>query len=177
MGKCVQCGDEALKHEPICKPCKYPRVGFNGRGERTPITIAVDMDQVLCNFFKKYFSLKSKEIEYPQAIEGFFLDLDPMPNAIEGFKYLWENFDTYVLTRPSVWNVHCYTEKAIWVREHLGFEVLHKMVLNPQKQRNKGNYLIDDSTDAGQLDFEGTLLRFGPEHYDWNSIIKFFRGL
>lgn len=177
MGKCAQCGDQSVPTEPLCKPCKKPRVGFNGRGEETPITIAVDMDGVLCDFHKKYFALKSGIIEFPQAIEGFFLDLEPMPGAIEGFKYLWENFDTYVLTRPSIWNVHCYTEKAIWVRENLGFEVLHKLTLNPQKQRNKGHYLIDDTTDSGQLEFEGTLLKFGPGEHDWNSIIKFFQDL
>ena len=177
MGKCAQCGDESIETEPICKPCKKPRVGFNGKNERSKYTISVDMDGVLCDFHKKYLALKSLDLEFPQSLQGFFLDLEPMPGAIEGFKYLWNRFDTYVLTRPSVWNVHCYTEKAIWVREHLGFEVLHKMVLNPQKQRNKGDFLIDDTEDSGQTEFDGTFLKFGPDDHDWSTIQDFFKRL
>jgi hypothetical protein len=86
MGKCAQCGDESIETEPICKPCKKPRVGFNGKNERSKYTISVDMDGVLCDFHKKYLALKSLDLEFPQSLQGFFLDLEPMPGAIEGFQ-------------------------------------------------------------------------------------------
>lgn len=177
MRTCLQCGDHSEEHEPMCSWCKRSRVGINGRGEISPITIAVDMDGVLTDFRKKYFELKSNDLEWPQCQPGFFANLEPIPGAIEGFKYLWDNFDAYILTRPMVVNVDSYKEKAIWIREHFGLDVLHKLALNPQKQRNKGHFLIDDTTDAGQIEFEGILLKFGPDHHDWNSIKEFFKNV
>lgn len=150
----------------------FKRVGYKQR-----VRMFVDMDGVLCDFKGGYIAWKKShpEITFPQSQFGFFSNLEPMPDAIESFKKLEEHFDVYILTRPSIYNLMCYTEKADWVKRHLGFHVLENLITMCDKSlvQGKGAYLIDDTIQAGQLDFEGTLIQFGSEQFkDWNAIIK-----
>ena len=74
--------------------------------------IYVDMDGVLCDFFKASVQAKFDNPlqRYPQAQWGFFLKLEEIPDAIESFRILEEKYDVWILTRPSFENVNCYTE-------------------------------------------------------------------
>lgn len=150
---------------------------FKRMGYKQKTKVFVDMDGVLCDFYGAYMKWKSEhpEITFPQSQFGFFSNLEPIPGAIEGYNKLKENFDVYILTRPSIYNLMCYTEKADWIKRYLGFHVLENMILSCDKSLiiGKGNYLIDDDIHANQLDFEGTLLKFGGTEFpDWNAIIK-----
>ena len=82
----------------------------------------------------------------------------------------------YILTAPSVRNPSSYTEKRLWVEEHLGLGAAYKLIISPNKGLNLGHYLIDDYTKGkGQENFEGRLLQFGSAEYpDWISIRRFF---
>lgn len=149
---------------------------YFGMTEKTKVF--VDMDNVMCAFTKSYGEWKKEhpEITYPQSQFGFFSNLEPIQGAVESFKLLQKHYDVYILTRPSIYNLMCYTEKADWVKRHLGFEVLEKLIIACDKSmvKAKGAYLIDDDIQAGQLQFEGEFLRFGTEQFpDWNSIIKY----
>lgn len=138
--------------------------------------IYVDMDGVLCNFLKAYLHdlQKNPSQKYPQAQWGFFLKLEEIPGAIEGFRKLQEKYDVWILTRPSFYNVNCFTEKAEWVLEHLGFDVLEKTILAGDKSLLKGDYLIDDQDSYGQSDFEGEWIEFGSLRFpDWNSVVDY----
>ena len=148
----------------------YKRIGYLQKRK-----VFVDMDGVLCDFKGSYNAWKREhpEIEYPQSQFGFFSNLAPINGAIETFKKLQERYEVYILTRPSTYNLMCYTEKADWVKRHLGFEVLENMILMPNKSLIDGRdaYLIDDDIHAGQLDFEGELIRFGSEEfYNWKMV-------
>jgi 5'-nucleotidase len=138
--------------------------------------IYVDMDEVLCDFkkgIKKSF-IENPYQKFPQSKWGFFLKLEPMPDAIESFNLLKEEYDMYILTRPSFMNVNCYTEKVQWVWDHLGFDVVKKTILIPDKSLVKGDYLIDDSISDGQNDFEGELIRFGSEKFPtWKEVVEY----
>lgn len=134
------------------------------------------MDGTLCSFFKLARErLKSNpEQKFPQSQFGFFMELEPLPGAIESYKLLEKVFDVRILTRPSAMNIGCYSEKAYWVLKHLGFEAQEKMVLSCDKSIVKGDFLIDDEINAGQLEFEGELITFGKEPFpDWNSVIEY----
>ena len=136
----------------------------------------IDMDDVLCDYSGHYAECvyKYPELEFQQSREGYFLELEPVPGAVEAFKWLSEHFDARILTAPSVFNPHSYTEKRKWVEEHLGFEACRKLTLAPDKSVAKGHYLIDDNTDTnGQRDFEGQLILFGSDIYpDWERVIS-----
>ena len=88
--------------------------------------VYVDMDGVLCNFYKaaKQALTDNPKQKYPQSQWGFFLKLEEIPGAIEGFRKLEEKYDLWILTRPSFRNVNCYTEKAQWIWDHLGFDIV-----------------------------------------------------
>jgi 5'-nucleotidase len=137
-----------------------------------------DMDQVLCDFKKgiqnKFLNpINQIEKEFPQSRLGFFITLEPIPGAIAAVNLLQKHFDVWILSRPSFFNLNCYTEKAIWIRNHLGFEMQKKLILCGDKSICKGDYLIDDMTADGQDKFEGEFILFGSEKFpDWFSVLK-----
>ena len=151
----------------------FKRLNFRQRKK-----VFVDMDGVLCDFLNAYLAWKKDrpEIEYPQSQFGFFSNLEPIPGSIEGFKKLEEYFDVYILTRPSIYNLMCYTEKADWIRRHLGAHVLENLIICCDKSLVKGvnHILIDDTVQAGQLDFEGEFIQFGSKEFlNWDLVIKY----
>jgi 5'-nucleotidase len=136
----------------------------------------IDMDGVLCNFYKAALEAlrKNPEQKYPQSKWGFFLNLEEIPGAIDAVNKLKEEYDVWILTRPSFHNVNCFTEKAQWVWDHLGFDVLQKTIMAGDKSLLKGDYLIDDTNTAGQSDFEGEWIHFGSEKFkNWHSVLDY----
>ena len=116
--------------------------------------IYVDMDDTLCHFeraFHKAVALNPKQ-PFPQSQWGFFLGLEPYDGAIEGFRKLEEKYDVWILTKPSTRNLNCYTEKAKWIYDYFGQDIVDKLILCPDKALLKGDYLIDDKIWS---DFEG----------------------
>ena len=139
--------------------------------------VYIDMDGVLCDFegaFKKELSLNPRQ-PYPQSQYGFFINLKPLPGAIESVNKLKKDFEVWILTRPSVYNISCYSEKALWVKNYLGFEMQERTILCTDKSLLKGDYLIDDQTNHGQKDFEGELIHFATKEFpNWSSVLNFF---
>ncbi len=142
--------------------------------------IYIDMDGVLCDFYgaaKKHLKQNPKQ-PYPQSKWGFFLKLEPLPNAIESVNELKKEFDVWILTRPSFNNINCYSEKAQWVLDNLGYDMLEKTILCGDKSLVKGDYLIDDQGNAGQEQFEGEWIKFGSEKFkDWLTVMDFFKKM
>lgn len=138
--------------------------------------VYVDMDGVLCDYqtASDRDKLLYPQQPFPQSRAGFFLELDPIKDAIDAFKKLEEKYDVWILTRPSVQNVTCYTEKALWVRKYLGIETQRKTIMACDKSLLKGDYLVDDVTEHGQSEFEGEHIHFGQEKFpDWKSVINY----
>ena len=138
--------------------------------------VFVDLDGVLCNFYKaaKQSLIDNPTQKYPQSQWGFFLRLEEIPDAIESFRKLEEKYDVWILTRPSFKNVNCYTEKAQWVWDHIGYDAVEKLIIAPNKSMLKGDYLIDDQSNAGQNEFEGEWIKFNSEIFpNWKSIINY----
>lgn len=136
----------------------------------------IDMDGVLCNFYKAALEAlrKNPEQKYPQSQWGFFLKLEEIPGAIDAVNKLKEKYDVWILTRPSFHNVNCFTEKAQWIWDHLGFETLKQTIMAGDKSLVKGDYLIDDTNLSGQSEFEGEWIHFGSDKFkDWNSVLEY----
>ena len=142
---------------------------------KTP-RLYIDMDGVLCNFYKAALEAlrKNPEQKYPQSQWGFFLKLEEIPGAIDAVNKLKEKYDVWILTRPSFHNVNCFTEKAQWIWDHLGFDMVKKTIMAGDKSLLKGDYLIDDTNTAGQSDFEGEWIHFGSEKFqNWNDVLEY----
>jgi 5'(3')-deoxyribonucleotidase len=135
--------------------------------------IYVDMDRTLCDYDKGYIKWR-EGYEYPQSKEGFFRDLDPLPGAIEAYKYLDNKYDVWILTRPSFLNIGCYTEKAEWVLNHLGLKVQQKTILCGNKSLVKGDFLVDDHHKDGQPEFEGIWIQIWKHPFSsWKAVTDF----
>lgn len=146
----------------------------------------VDMDETLCDFMgQSYLDLKAEpDIRWPQSQHGFFTKLKPLPNAIESMNELvamGEN--VWILTRPSILNPLCYTDKFLWVREHLGLEFANRLILCTDKGRVGTNkdYLIDDfdwvnPKDEELTPWKGTQLRFGQGEFpNWVKVMEYVK--
>jgi len=173
---CWSCRSEMItESDRICDKCKIENAlvqrteSCKNAPVRKPI-LYCDMDQVLCDFksAQEEDLIKTPLQKFPQSQFGFFLKLKPIEFAITTVKILNRYFDIHILTRPSIYNLNSYSEKALWIQNHLGFEYLDKLIMSCDKSLLKGDYLVNDSTSDGQLDFEGELIRFGSEQFpDW----------
>ncbi len=134
----------------------------------------IDMDGVLCDFYKPFLQEQSQSNPFPHSRRGFFIELDPLDDAIESFKELEKYYDVWILTRPSPSNTHCYTEKADWVEQYLGHDVLHKTIMCCDKALLKGDFLVDDMVEHGQLNFEGEHIHFNTEKFpNWKVVTEY----
>lgn len=148
----------------------------------------IDMDDVLCQYSKRYGAIKSSYIKYPQSQRYFFEFLDPVNNAIDAVNRLKEEYDVWILTAPSVYNPYSYTEKRLWIENHLGFDMCEKLILCPNKGLIAGHNIIDLEDDdyrsithiliddqlsgKGQEGFTGYLMQFGSTEFpDWETIL------
>lgn len=154
-----------------------------------------DMDGVLANFHGKINRILkernfSEELN-PELFEdgniarqyivdelegtpGFYRDLEPMNGAIEAFKLLSEHYNVFVLSTASWGNPSCFTDKRLWVEEHLGDLAYKRLILTHHKNQHSGRALIDDRTKNGAAEFKGEHIHFGTSKFpDWASVLKY----
>ena len=116
---------------------------------------------------------------HPQAAPGLYGSLEPIVGTISALKELMAspNLNISILSAQSVRNPHSYSEKRIWVGNHLGEHVADRLILSNYKGLNRGDYLIDHyGHGKGQEYFEGALIPFGSARYpDWSSVVETFR--
>jgi 5'-nucleotidase len=137
--------------------------------------VHIDMDDTLLDFTGAYHQKRKENpgILYPQSQYGFFTGLQPFDGAIHYTNLLRGLFDVYILTRPSVMNPLCYTEKRVWVEKHFDLALCDKLIICPNKGLVKGDYLIDDKL---WLHFEGEQLVFGSPAYDtWEKVYQYLK--
>lgn len=137
--------------------------------------VYVDMDGVLTDFGGAVEALEGAGNEGPlDEVEGWFLDLDPLPGAIAAFHTLAEKYDVYILSTGPWNNPSAWSDKLLWVKKHLPELGRKRLILSHNKHLNAGDYLIDDRLKNGAEKFTGELLHFGTEKYpDWKSVLNY----
>jgi len=78
-----------------------------------------------------------KIIEAP----GYFLNLKPLPGAVEGIKMLDKRHDVYLCSAPA--GPDSAKEKLLWAEEHLGFD-RRQVILCHSKEIVETDVIIDD---------------------------------
>ena len=145
--------------------------------------VFVDMDGVLANLEEKakktdpdFGTPRQKIDSRPYRKEGFYRDLKPIDGAIEGYKKLTEKYDCYILSAPSWRNPSSYSDKRLWVEEHLGEFANKRLVLSHNKGLFQGRALIDDRLTYGVKNFQGEHIHFGSEKFpNWKSILEYLK--
>uniref|UniRef100_A0A4X2KS30 5',3'-nucleotidase, mitochondrial n=1 Tax=Vombatus ursinus TaxID=29139 RepID=A0A4X2KS30_VOMUR len=81
--------------------------------------------------------------------KNFFIELEPLPGAVEAVKEMarLENTDVFICTSPIKKYKYCPNEKYAWVEKHFGQEFLEQIVLTRDKTVVSGDLLIDDRPD------------------------------
>ncbi|XP_036921786.1 5'(3')-deoxyribonucleotidase, cytosolic type [Sturnira hondurensis] len=77
---------------------------------------------------------------------GFFLDLEPIPGAVEAMQQMNALKDTevFICTSPLLKFDHCVGEKYHWVERHLGPQFVERIIMTRDKTVVLGDLLIDD---------------------------------
>lgn len=72
-----------------------------------------------------------------------FWQMAPIKGALNGVKNLCKLYDTYIVTAP-VWNDVCVQEKGDWIKVHLPFFELDRLIFARDKSVLFGDILVDD---------------------------------
>ncbi|MAO49647.1 MAG: hypothetical protein CML16_02045 [Pusillimonas sp.] len=142
------------------------------------------MDSVLVNFQSGIDRIsEADKLKYDDKLDevpGIFSLMEPYEGAIEGYRWLCKNFDTYILSTAPWENPSAWTDKLLWVKKYLPKEAHKRLILSHNKQLAKGDFLIDDRTENGAGEFPGKQIHFGPtgkDFADWKAVISYMKNL
>ncbi len=144
--------------------------------------VYVDMDNVLVDFPHGIECLSEEDkIKYEGKYDdcpNIFSLMRPLPDALESYRVLAQNFDTYILSTAPWKNPSAWIHKLEWVQKYLGGEpgdpAYKRLIITHHKNLNKGDFLIDDREGNGASSFQGKLIRFrSAEFPDWKTVIEY----
>jgi 5'(3')-deoxyribonucleotidase len=73
---------------------------------------------------------------------GLFLNLEPLPHAIEVLERLAQTHDILIVSSSRT---YAYTEKEKWVKKHLPFIGARNLIFTHRKDMVRGDVLFDDA--------------------------------
>jgi 5'-nucleotidase len=167
------------------------RAGASGRGRVGAATVAlermpkkvvyVDMDNVLVDFPSAFSRVPEGVLRAYEGrldeIPGIFSFMEPVAGALPAFEELAQRFDTYVLSTSPWENPSAWSDKLLWVKQHLGAAAYKRLILSHHKNLNAGDFLIDDRTKNGADRFLGEHILFGSEAFpDWPTVMAYLRA-
>ncbi|RCU58911.1 hypothetical protein DU428_02295 [Oceanihabitans sediminis] len=142
------------------------------------------MDNVLVNFQSGIDRISEEDkVKYEGHLDdvpGIFSLMEPNEGAIEGYRWLCEHFDTYILSTAPWDNPTAWTDKLYWVKKHLPDAAYKRLILSHHKNLAKGDFLIDDRTANGAGNFTGKHIHFAAEgkgFLDWKAVISYMKNL
>jgi len=144
--------------------------------------VYIDMDGVIADFDKgaelwgAKIGLDAKQFADQKLYRQpkFYYELPLMVGAKEAIEELDKHFDVRLLSAPSWGNPASFTEKRLWVEEHLGEWGYKRMDLTFRKDRAIGHFLIDDRTKYGAGNFFGEHIMFGTDPFhNWEKVVEY----
>jgi 5'-nucleotidase len=145
---------------------------------KTKKILYVDMDNVLVDFpsgiAKISNELRTQYDEHLDEVPGIFSLMEPLEGALEAYKELSLVYDTYVLSTAPWENHTAWSDKLLWIKQHLGQHAYKRLILSHNKNLNSGDYLVDDRTHNGAGQFSGKHIHFGTAEFpDWASVTTY----
>ena len=146
----------------------------------------IDMDGVLVDFKSGEarmtdYERRTYSEDRHDEVPGIFGRMHPMPGAIEAFHQLAQLFDTYILSTAPWENVSGWSDKLLWVKQHLGGDregaAYKRLILTHHKNLLRGDFLIDDRTKWGADQFVGEHILFGSARFpDWPAVVRYLKA-
>lgn len=85
------------------------------------------------------------EVEAIYSAPGFYRDLPPIDGAIKAVNDLFSmGHDVRICTSPLDAYRNCLSEKYEWVEQHLGSDLVTRMIVTKDKTIVHGDVLVDD---------------------------------
>lgn len=138
------------------------------------------MDNVLVDFPSALAHLPAEILrDYDDRLDevpGIFALMQPIPGAIESYVQLGDLFDTYILSTAPWETPSAWSDKLLWVKQHLGAGAYKRLILSHHKNLNAGHFLVDDRIKNGVDKFQGEHIHFGsPQFSDWPAVVNYLR--
>ncbi|MDB4754892.1 hypothetical protein OAF80_00390 [bacterium] len=145
--------------------------------------VYVDMDGVLVDFQSGIDQLSEEtKLKYKDRLDdvpGIFGLMKPRVDAIESYKWLNDNFDTYILSTAPWNNETAWVDKLRWVKKHLGDVAEKRLILSHHKNLCHGDFIIDDRLKRGVDKFEGEHIHMkvndGGHYESWHEVIEYMK--
>lgn len=85
---------------------------------------------------------------------GFFLNLEPIPGALDALREMnaMQDTEVFICTTPLRKYDHCVVEKYRWVEQNLGPQFVERIILTRDKTVVMGDLLIDDKDNIQGLE-------------------------
>jgi 5'-nucleotidase len=119
--------------------------------------VYIDMDNVLVDFPSSFLrvasSLLEKYVNNKDDIPGIFALMDPVQGAVEAFNAIAEAYEVFILSTAPWNNSSAWSDRLEWVKRYLGDKAYKRLILTHHKDRNVGDYLIDDREKTAQRPF------------------------
>ena len=139
------------------------------------------MDGVLVDFQSGIDQLSEEtKLKYKDRLDdvpGIFGLMKPRVDAIESYKWLNDNFDTYILSTAPWNNNNAWSDKVFWVKKYLGKNAEKRLILTHNKHLNFGDFLIDDRLENGAGKFKGELIHFlhDERFLNWGNVLAYLK--
>lgn len=143
-------------------------------------TLYIDMDNVLVDFPSAFPHVSAEDhaayADRLDEVPGIFSKMQPVAGAVEAFHELSALFDTYLLSTAPWENPSAWSDKLLWVKQHLGRPAHKRLILSHHKHLNRGDFIVDDRTKNGVDRFEGEHIHFGTERFpDWPTVVAYLK--
>ena len=107
-----------------------------------------ELTSFTCMYWLKEIFPEKKAVQIKEKIFNdikFWITIEPMSGAIETIKLLEDKYNVYIATSAFVSNSNsCVLGKIEWVKKHLPFIDIAKLIYCHHKYLLKGDYIIDD---------------------------------
>jgi len=128
----------------------------------------IDLDNVVVDYQSGFKAVSNKKEK------GFFENMEPVEDAVKSVKKLKKYYNVYFLSTAPWSNPYSWMEKRLWVEKYFPLIGYKKLILTHNKSLLLGDYLIDDRTKNGALDFKGELILFGSQNFpNWDICLNY----
>ena len=104
-----------------------------------------------------FYTIMSQPDNYKLLVDlhsqpGYFYNLKPIPGSLDAIRTMFElGWYVFFCSHPNETSDTCHSDKARWLKDHLGMEACKNLILTQDKTLIYGHVLIDDKVNIKGL--------------------------